>query len=327
MLFFPSSRRIRAYQIPGPKEIMREKAKIGKYINPMIDYGFKVIFKESGKKQLLIRPLNEVFGLQIVDIDIRESEQMGLIREAHRASYDLLCTSADGKRFIIEVQLGEQKFFQERALFYTSLPIAKSIPKSLFAPKGKKKRKKSQKKRTRWDYNYPPVFFMGLLNFDMRHLNPALAKPEQYIHLFSLRDDQTGELMTDRLRFAFLEVARFNKAKSDCHSFEDRFLFILKNMPTFAEEPELWDDDPYFQEFLKQAEFANMTERQQEQYIAKMMHEWDNQNVLDFAIEKAKAEERATHNIEIAKMMLANNEPMEKIVKYSGLSEEQVKAL
>jgi hypothetical protein len=111
-----------------------------KYINPMVDFGFKKIFKESGKKQLLIRPLNEILGLDIVDINIRESEQMGLVREAHRVSYDLFCTGADGNRFIIEVQLGEQKYFLERALFYTAVPIAKAMPKRPPKSKSKKQR-------------------------------------------------------------------------------------------------------------------------------------------------------------------------------------------
>ena len=44
----------------------------------MVDFGFKKIFKDSGKKQLIIRPLNAIFGLDIADIDIRESEQLGL---------------------------------------------------------------------------------------------------------------------------------------------------------------------------------------------------------------------------------------------------------
>ena len=52
---------------------MANMPKLNKYIDPMVDYGFKVIFKESGKKQLLIRPINAVFGLDIVDIDITES--------------------------------------------------------------------------------------------------------------------------------------------------------------------------------------------------------------------------------------------------------------
>ena len=293
-----------------------------KYIDPMVDFGFKKIFKESGKKQLLIRPLNAIFGLDIVDINIRESEQMGLVREAHRVSYDLFCTGADSNRFIIEVQLGEQKFFLERALFYTAVPIAKSMPKR--PAKSKKKKDQAKKKRIRWNYNYPPVFLMGLLNFDLRHFNPNLKEPEQFIHLFSLRDEHTGELMTDRLRFAFLEVARFNKTMEQCQTFEDRFLFIMKNLPTFVETPELWtDDEPYFQELLQEAEFAKMTDRQQEQYLARMMHEWDYQNSIDFAMEKGEAKKA----IKTARLMLADHEPMEKIVKYSGLTEEQIRAL
>lgn len=191
----------------------------------MVDFGFKKIFKESGKKQLLIRPLNAIFGLDIVDINIRESEQMGLVREAHRISYDLFCTGADGNRFIIEVQLGEQKYFLERALFYTAVPIAKSMPKR--PAKSKKKKNQAKKKRIRWNYNYPPVFLMGLLNFDLRHFNPNLKEPEQFIHLFSLRDEHTGELMTDRLRFAFLEVARFNKTM--LLVYHEEFTYICRN--------------------------------------------------------------------------------------------------
>lgn len=313
-----------------------EKKRNPLYINPMVDYGFKIIFKESGKKQLLIRPLNEIFDLSIIDITIRESEQMGLVCEAHRASYDLLCESADGSRFIIEVQLGDQEFFQERALFYTSLPIAKSMPKLPPDPKGKKKKKKKARKRPQpWDYSYPPVFFMGLLNFELRHLTPALADPEQYIHLFSLRDEQTGELMTDRLRFAFLEVARFGKTKDECKTFEDRFLFIMKNLPTFVSEPELWDDDPYFRDLLKQAEFANMTDRQQERYIARMMHEWDYENSINYAREKghkAGLEDglkkgREEERISTARRMLEKQYSVEVIAELTGLTEEQVRAL
>lgn len=288
----------------------------------MVDFGFKKIFKESGKKQLLIRPLNAIFGLDIVDINIRESEQMGLVREAHRISYDLFCTGADGNRFIIEVQLGEQKYFLERALFYTAVPIAKSMPKR--PAKSKKKKNQAKKKRIRWNYNYPPVFLMGLLNFDLRHFNPNLKEPEQFIHLFSLRDEHTGELMTDRLRFAFLEVARFNKTKEQCQTFEDRFLFIMKNLPTFVETPELWaDDEPYFQELLQEAEFAKMTDRQQEQYLARMMHEWDYQNSIDFAMEKGEAKKA----IETARRLKQLGVGLDIITQATGLTEEQVRGL
>ena len=57
---------------------MKDIPTINKYIDPMVDFGFKRIFKESGKKQLIIRPLTTIFGLDIEDIEIKDSEQLGL---------------------------------------------------------------------------------------------------------------------------------------------------------------------------------------------------------------------------------------------------------
>lgn len=302
------------------------KPVIRKYIDPMVDYGFKKIFKDSGKKQLLIRPLNAIFGLDITDIDIRDSEHLGQTEEDRSASFDLFCTTGDQQRFIVEVQLAQQKYFFERALFYTTFPIAES------APKGKKENEEEIAQQ--WDYDYPPVFFLALLNFDIRHLDPVMADPSQFIHLFSLRDERTAELMTDRLRFAFLEIKRFNKPKEACMSFEDRFLFIIKNLPTFVEEPDLWDD-PYFQLLLDEAEYARMNRRQKQEYRNALMMSWDYQNGIDYAVEvavkeavvKTAATAREEEKIATAKRMLAKGKDLSEIAEFTELTEEQIRAL
>ncbi len=286
---------------------MSEKPTI-KYIDPMVDFGFKKIFKESGKKQLIIRPLNAIFGLDIADIDIRESEQLGLTEQERKVTYDMHCDTKDGHSFIIEVQLADQTYFMERAIFYTARTI-------------------SQKGESgKWDYGFKPVFFLGLLNFEIRHLEPEKAKPEQFIHKFSLREDETHEQMSRALRFAFMEVARFNKAKEECETFEERFLWMMKNLPTFVEKPDLWDD-PYFNDFMEQAEFANMSMEEQDKYIASMKQKWDYDNSIEFAEQKGVEKGRAEGLVQVARRMLEDNEPIEKIVKYSGLSEEQIRAL
>ena len=279
---------------------MTDSNNVIKYIDPMVDFGFKKIFKESGKKQFIIRPLNAVFGLDIVDITITESEQLGLTEQERKASFDMRCTTKDGKTFLIEVQIANQTNFMERAIFYTARTIS------------------SKAIRGDWNYRIDPVFFLGMLNFDIRHLEPELADPQQYIHHFLLREESTGELMSRALRFAFMEIARFNKAKEECITFEDRFLYIMKNLPTFAEKPELWDD-PYFEDMVEEAEFANMSFDEQEAYIQAMKHRWDYQNTIDYARKEGK--------IDVAKEMLADHVPVETIVKYTGLTEEQVQAL
>ena len=279
----------------------------------MVDYGFKYIFKESGKKQLIIRPLNEIFGLNIEDITIDDSEQLGHTKEDRKASFDLFCKTKDKRKFVIEVQIAQQKYFLERSLFYTTFPISKSAPKD-------------KSKREKWDYNYPPVFFFGLLNFPLRHLDPTLADKKQFIHMFTIRDEQTNELMTDRIRFAFLEVKRFDKKKEDCHTFEDRFLFILKNLPKFAEKPELWDD-PYFEAMIQEAEYANMTDAQQQAYLSSLKARWDYQNTIDFAREEGVEHGKEVQAKEIARRMLKKGMSIADIVEITGLTEEQIQAL
>ena len=157
-----------------------------------------------------------------------------------------------------------------------------------------------------------------MLNFDIRHLDPQLADPQQFIHKFALREDQTGELMSSALRFAFMEIACFDKPKEACITFEDRFLYIMKNLPTFAEKPELWDD-PYFDEMIQEAEFANMTFEEQEAYIQAMKSTWDYNNSLEFA-ETKKA-------MEIARKLLALGISVENIQKATDLTDEQIQAL
>ena len=276
------------------------------YIDPMVDYGFKKIFKESGKKQLIIRPLNAIFGLDIEDIDIRESEQQGLTEQERKATYDMHCATRNGETFIIEVQLAEQLHFMERAIFYSSRTIAHKA------------------QRGPWNFDLRPVFFLGFLNFDIRHLDPAKADPSRFIHKFSLLEEETNELMSRALRFAFMEVARFDKTIEECITFEDRFLYIMKNLPNFAANPQLWEDmDPYFTELMEEAEFAKMTWEEQEAYIASMKQKWDYQNTLDFAEMKGREEER----INTAREMLKDNIPVETIAKYTRLTEEQVLSL
>jgi len=103
---------------------------------------------------------------------------------------------------------------------------------------------------------------------------------------------------------------------------EERFLWMMKNLPTFVEKPELWDD-PYFNDFMEQAEFANMSMEEQEAYIASMKQKWDYDNSIEFAEQKGVQNTRE----EIARDMLADNEPMEKIIKYSKLTEKQIRVL
>ncbi|MDR1116144.1 MAG: Rpn family recombination-promoting nuclease/putative transposase, partial [Tannerella sp.] len=85
----------------------KEKSEVSKsmeiqvFMNIKTDFGFKKIF---GNKVLLIAFLNAILNRNIVDIEYLPPEQLGYTEENRRAVYDVYCTTANGERFIVEMQ-------------------------------------------------------------------------------------------------------------------------------------------------------------------------------------------------------------------------------
>ena len=205
-----------------------------KYVNPMIDVAFKYLFGTEKNKHLLKGLLENVFKREILDITYDNTEQIGETMESRNAYFDVICKSSDGHEFIVECQVHPQKYFTERAIFYSSRVIANQ------APKGD------------WDYNFRPVYFLGLVEFE---LPDSVGKADGYIQSFSIRNNVNGAPMTDKVRYVFMEVEPFDKSYDECSTFEEKFLYYMKNLPNFAEEPEMLEGEGYFEELLKAAEY------------------------------------------------------------------------
>ena len=244
---------------------------IGKYIDPMTDYGFKKIFKNDQHKRLILELLQNVFDPGIADVEFVDSEHLGETEDDRRAYFDVQCRTADGRRFIVEVQLRDQRFFPERAVYYSTFLVAEQAAKGI------------------WDYDFQPVHFLGLMNFDMRGIDPSASK-DAFIHRYSLRDDDTHQLLTDRLSYVFMEVARFEKPWHECRTFEEKFLFYMKNLPTFAESPERLEDGGYFEELVHAAEYAALSRDEKRNYLNSVKMKGDYQNTIDFAREQGLEE-------------------------------------
>ena len=127
-----------------------------------------------------------------------------------------------------------------------------------------------------------------------------------------------------------MEIRRFAKSKEECESFEEKFLYMMKNMPRFAEAPELWND-PYFESMLKEAEYARMAGPEKEQYRKAMRRDWDYWNTIDYARKESRAEGRAEGQVEeqhrIARRMLAAGLSAELLADSTSLPLEQVLSL
>ena len=126
-----------------------------KYIDPFTDFGFKHIFGTEANKKFLISFLNDLLDLDddIVDLEYRSLEKLGLKVNDRKAIFDVYCTDTRGNNFIVELQRSEQKYFKDRSIYYTTFPI------------------QEQAQKGNWNYELTKVYFVGILEFafdDMR---------------------------------------------------------------------------------------------------------------------------------------------------------------
>jgi len=77
-----------------------------KYLNPLVDYGFKRIFGSETYKELLIDFLNELIEDQgkIISLNYLPPEQLGQKEEDRKAVFDIYCKTDSDKYFIVELQ-------------------------------------------------------------------------------------------------------------------------------------------------------------------------------------------------------------------------------
>ena len=110
-------------------EIIQEP--MGRYINPLTDFGFKRIFGTEANKDLLIDFLNSVLEIEgkIVSLDYQNPEQKGRIKTARDAFLDLYCTTGKGEHIIVEMQNLPQTYFIDRVMYYVTFPIQKQAKK------------------------------------------------------------------------------------------------------------------------------------------------------------------------------------------------------
>ena len=78
-----------------------------RYINPFCDVGFKRIFGQEYSKPLLISFLNNLLKgeKEITDLTFLDKEQPGICEDDRSLIYDIYCTTVDGEKIIVEMQL------------------------------------------------------------------------------------------------------------------------------------------------------------------------------------------------------------------------------
>lgn len=277
---------------------------VEKYINPFTDYGFKKLFGEEPNKDLLLDFLNVLLEEEqgeIKDLTYLKNEHLGTSAMDRKAIFDLYCENDKGEKFIVELQKTKQNFFKDRTVYYATFPI------------------REQAKRADWNFELKAVYTVAILDFVFSEDKGDTTK---FRYDIKLTDADTKKVFYDKLTFIYLEMPKFNKTVDELESRFDKWLYVIRNLNRLDTVPDKLRER-IFEKLFETAEIAKFTPDQIRSYEDSLKYYRDLKNSLDTAKQEGKEE----RDIEIAKEMILAGEPVEKIIKYTGLTEKQIALL
>ena len=271
-----------------------------KYLNPFTDFGFKKIFGEEASKPLLLDFLNALLPKadKIVDLVFKNTEQLGQTDLDRKAIYDIYCENEKGEKFIVELQKAKQNYFKERTVYYSTFPI------------------REQAEKCEWNYNLKAVYCIGILDFTFDDYENEPEKSE-VVHTIKLKN-QNGKTFYEKLTFIYLEMPNFKLSENQLVTRLDKWLYFIKYLEDFQTIPVIIADDIFNQAFEK-AELAKFEQSELANYENSLKNYRDLKSVIVTAFSDGKTE--------VAKMMKLENEPIDKIIKYTGLTKDEIEKL
>ena len=290
---------------------------IDRYVNFYTDFAFKKLFGTEMNKDLLISFLNALLqGREVVlDVNYLNTEHLGTQEYDRRAVFDVYCKNDKGEVFLVEMRKGEQQFFKDRSIYYSTFAIREQAP------------------RGEWNYELKGVYTIGILNFCFDK-----EREGNYYHEVKLMDTATKEVFYDKLVFIYLEMPKFTKQENELESLFDKWLYVIRNLAALMERPRVLQEK-VFAHLFEAAEIAKFSrvERYEYEESLKAYRDWfsvmataelrgeerGKEKGLKEGLEKGRIEERLRN----ARGLKARGVDAEIIAQVTGLSVDDILGL
>ncbi len=283
-------------------------------ISPRIDIAFKKIFGVEENKDLLISLINSVVSDedQVADVILLNPYNAKNFKTDKLSILDIKAKGIDGKQFNVEIQITDEADYDKRALYYWGKLYTEQL-------------------KTSEDYSkLNKTIGIHILNFT------SITGTERYHHAFHLVDEKTGLRYFKDIELHTIELNKFTKGQDeDLSSLVAKIKSALDIWIAFLTRNDLLDpanlptalNNPSLKKALTVLEVMNFSPTEREAYEEHLKWFRIEANTLKKAEAKAREEGKAEGKAEMAKEMLVDNEPIAKIIKYTGLTFEQIKKL
>ena len=264
-------------------------------LDPKVDFVFKNIFGSEKNPEILISFLNATLkpNNKIASVKIKGTDIAKQFIEDKYSRLDVKATTSNNETINIEIQLKNEHNMIKRSMYYLSKMYEEQLGEGD-------------------DYSkLGRTVCINILNF-------KYLKTENFHTGYRLKEMKTNEELTDIIEMHFIEIPKLEENSDE----KD----LLVAWTEFLKDPE--------SEKVRSLEMTVEEIRRAKDQLIIMSNDAEQREIYDMrakilkdkvsALNKAKDEGRVEERVEIAKEMLKDGEPIEKIVKYSKLSENEI---
>jgi len=287
------------------------------FIDLTTDFGFKRVFK---RKEFMISFLNALLikydkPERVKDVTYLNTEDAGDVRKDKRIVFDLKCETQDGDYFIVEMQKRGQVYFDDRIIYYMSRSIATQ----------------GDPGDDLWNFGIKKVYGIFLMNF-----NEKRQLEHNDIRHCGLYDYTNKCEYSDKEDFWLINLPQYRDYKHrDCRTALDKWLYIISNSNKMKTMP-FMTEMPVFKGLKTAAEIALMSPAERDTYMWEYDAHRTDLAAYDYAIKEGleeglakgmaegRAEGRAEEKRTIVYKMKIDGMPIDLIVKYTGLTPDEI---
>ncbi len=285
---------------------------------PSDDRVFKLILTSPEAKQGLMNLIASLIGRTVVDVVLLPNELAPGDTAEKAERFDVNCKIDDGSQVNLEMQAshmiedldGRHKNLKGKSIYYLTDLHSSQPAKGL--------RRYDQLSRS---------YQITFCSYTVFPHTP------DYVNSFSLRHDTTGELLSDAISLTFVELSKLDDVvkKPVCDMTDlDKWSVFFQYAPDL-EHREIVNRVIESEEVLQVAGDLLMSisqnERERAIFRSRRKFQTDLQSDLATAEDNGERRGRSAEKIEIARNMLSAGEPLEKIILFTKLTQQELERL
>ena len=292
------------------------------YINPLYDTGFKIFMNDE---EALVSFLNGAFRLEgenrIESVTVKSTD-INLVFPTIQPQFrlDIRAKTSNGASINVEMQKARPKYFADRVLLQHSAFVLQSKyewNEEHFGNVNAVLSEEEKAKREDHRYEIPPTSAIWICDF-------PVGKQEDYYGTWAVRNDK-GLTFNDKMMYILYDLTKFTKTIDEVKTVEDRWLYLLKHAGTAESLPDFNDD--VIAKAINRLLVNHASNKDLEKQAANMVMTEEELDFLASVRVKARSEGADARTREMAAGMLAEGDSVEKVMKISKLTEDEVLAI